>query len=243
MSRPLPTGNCWAPGCERAPKARGYCHMHYRRLVKHGDLNFDRAAMFARGFPDRKARTPRFDLTCECCGATFSTTRSLSSRGGEIKRKFCSRECYAIAKDPKPTFNCEQCGVLVARSKSANSAYNYKQKFCSKSCADAAQRTGCVDKNGYVVTVIDGVAKMDHRRVVERSLGRELSAYETVHHINGIRTDNRLENLELFSTRHGKGQRVSDKIDFAKSILTEYNVCHQTVMSSDVCSGILGFGG
>ena len=233
---------CIAEGCERSPKARGYCHMHYRRLIKHGDLNFDRAAMYARGFPERKARTPKFEMKCEGCGDSFSTTRSVSSRSGEITRKFCTRECYAKHKDPKPTFCCDQCGDTAQRSKSANNAYNYKQRFCSKICADAAQRTGSLDKNGYVVTTINGVAKMEHRRVMEKKIGRELRAHETVHHVNGVRTDNRPENLELFSSRHGKGQRVSDKVEFAKSILTEYGINHQVFPVADVAAGILGFG-
>jgi hypothetical protein len=41
-------------------------------------------------------------------------------------------------------------------------------------------------------------------------------------YINGIRSDNRIENLELFSSRHGPGQRVVDKVQFAIEILTLY---------------------
>ena len=39
---------------------------------------------------------------------------------------------------------------------------------------------------------------------------------------NGVRTDNRLENLELWSVMQPKGQRVDDKVDFALEILRRY---------------------
>lgn len=63
---------------------------------------------------------------------------------------------------------------------------------------------------------------LEHIYVMEQMIGRALTEDETVHHKNGIRHDNRPENLELWASNHPSGQRVEDLIAYAEEILRKY---------------------
>ncbi|MFI1758948.1 hypothetical protein [Streptomyces sp. NPDC020571] len=79
-------------------------------------------------------------------------------------------------------------------------------------------------------------ARFEHRLAIERILGRLLLPTETVHHINGVRHDNRVDgvlvmdergrlrsgNLELWSHSHPRGQEIGPKLDHARGLLALY---------------------
>lgn len=62
----------------------------------------------------------------------------------------------------------------------------------------------------------------EHRIIMESVIGRPLLKHENVHHLNGVRHDNRPENLELWTRSQPAGQRVADKVAWAKEILALY---------------------
>jgi len=86
-----------------------------------------------------------------------------------------------------------------------------------------------LDPNGYVLVrhrghpyAMSGGWVLEHRLVMESSIGRTLTPLESVHHMNGRRDDNRPENLELWSRYQPAGQRASDLLAFAYEIIALY---------------------
>ena len=103
-------------------------------------------------------------------------------------------------------YHCPNCGKEMWRSRRrARENKSGLCQSCARRAAGAPNGSRRVNKTGYVQIKIGGVWKLEHRAIMEAALNRPLKQRESVHHINGNRSDNRLENLQLRQGQHGSG--------------------------------------
>jgi hypothetical protein len=159
---------------------------------------------------------------CSYCKKSFNIDR---------RRKFCSFQCKTKGTNQR---------ILHERSINPD-----RRKILDEICIKERKRKGIdltkpirnpnpkgsghINKRGYKIIKRHGHPNAhvkgsigEHIWVMSEFLGRALFEKENVHHINGIRHDNRIENLELWTTHQPSGQCVEDKINWCKEFLTQY---------------------
>lgn len=219
---------CKVDGCARPAKTRELCEMHYQRFRLHGDVGtVERQHSGSR----RKYQSDfcsvdgceRLRHSCGLCSMHYARLRNRGELGGaDSERMFGVKECVV-----------EGCANRVHSRGMCKRHEGYWYRTGDPTTAPARTyvkvvvvkkpRVGrSVTRSGYIQVMRGKQQVYEHRAVMEDHLGRALLPGENVHHKNGDRQDNRIENLELWSKAQPAGQRVVDRLAHARSLIALY---------------------
>lgn len=159
-------------------------------------------------------------------------------RGKPITRGYCARHYQKLLKygDPlagrdRSHFTPDICTIDDCEKKYLAKGYcdKHYQKYQKYGDPLFVRPVRQLDDNGYRRLYIADHPNakgngeiLEHRFIMSEHLDRPLKETESVHHRNGIRHDNRLENLELRDRYHGQGQTIPDLIEWAVKFLGEH---------------------
>ncbi len=146
-------------------------------------------------------------------------------------KKYCSKKCRVYAYDRRLDERIRNDKELL-KKKNDLEKYRYRKKHNILSDDDlkcGLKGLGTITKYGYRQIInknhpnsTKSGTMFEHVLVMSDHIGRPLRMGENVHHKNGIRYDNRIENLELWSRSQPPGQRVEDKIEWCIQFLELY---------------------
>ena len=202
--------NCLVADCDTGQRVvQGYCLTHYRRWRVAGD------PLKTKWQVRKEARRP--DCQVEWCD---NKNYSRDYCVGHYRR-------LMVHGDPEATPLVRQSVTkkcIIEGCENRHNAKGYCNKHYSRwknygdPLADSRLKDSRVSQ-GYVYRG----SRPEHRVVMEEHIGRRLLPHENVHHKNGDKQDNRIENLELWSRSQPSGQRVIDKVEWAIEILELYS--------------------
>jgi hypothetical protein len=157
---------------------------------------------------------------CTKCKIVKPLSEYYENKRTKDQKQSCCKVCSSKAtRKSKMRNRCADCGDSI----------DYKATRCipcSKSREHHPRWKGgrrIEPESGYVLLRLDGKTISEHRHLMEQYIGRPLIKGETVHHKNGVRDDNRMSNLELWSKAQPAGQRVIDKLEYAREIIALYS--------------------